>query len=109
MEEKIIGCCGHECFRCVTYIATIRNDDTLRERSKRFYKEEFGLDIPISEFNCLGCRSKKVFKLCGDCPFVKCAQSRSISSCLECAKYPCELLADYQEKYVNKFNQLPQG
>lgn len=31
--------CGHDCSKCVTYIATQRNDDNLRRQSQRFYKD----------------------------------------------------------------------
>lgn len=54
--------CGHDCARCITYIATQRNDNTLRRQSQNFYKESFGLDLPLHEFNCSGGRSDRVFK-----------------------------------------------
>ena len=47
--RKIFGCCGHDCSRCITYLATIKNDDTLRKQSQQFYKTMFGLDIPLDE------------------------------------------------------------
>ena len=65
--RKIFGCCGHDCSRCITYLATIKNDDTLRKQSQQFYKTMFGLDIPLDEVNCLGCQSNNVFKLCKNC------------------------------------------
>lgn len=40
--SKLIGLpcyCGHDCSRCITYIATQNDDDTLREQSQRFYKK----------------------------------------------------------------------
>lgn len=98
--------CGHDCAWCVTYIATQRNDDNLRRQSQSFYKERFGLDIPLEKFNCEGGRSKNVFELCKECPFVKCCKERSVDSCSKCSEYPCKELSDYQAKYVNKCNQL---
>lgn len=62
--------CGHDCARCITYIATLRNDENLRRQSQSFYIERFGLDIPLEKFNCEGGRSKNVFELCKECPFV---------------------------------------
>lgn len=32
--------CGHDCSRCLTYLATVNNDNDLREKSQRFYKDE---------------------------------------------------------------------
>lgn len=98
--------CGHDCSRCVTYIATQTDDDTLREQSQRFYKEQFRKDIPLEKFNCWGGRTDKVFELCQDCPFVKCCKERSVDSCHKCPKYPCKEISDYQAKYVNKCNQI---
>lgn len=98
--------CGHDCSRCVTYIATQTDDDTLREQSRRFYKEQFGKEIPLEKFNCWGGRTDKVFDFCQDCPFRKCCIERNISSCNLCPEYPCIVLKDYQIKYVNKCNQI---
>ncbi|MDD4495827.1 MAG: DUF3795 domain-containing protein, partial [Eubacteriales bacterium] len=98
--------CGHDCSRCITYLATVRNDENLRIQSQRFNKDEFNLDIPLNEVHCLGGRSDDIFKLCRDCPWMKCCRERNIDACLKCTEYPCKLLAEYQAKYVNKCNQL---
>jgi FMN phosphatase YigB (HAD superfamily) len=47
MSEKAICFCVHDCSRCVTYLATIRNDADLRRQSQQFYIDEFGYDIPL--------------------------------------------------------------
>lgn len=101
--------CGHDCSRCVTYIATQTDDDSLREQSQRFYKEQFRIDVPLEKFNCCGGRTDNIFGLCQDCPFRKCCIERNISSCNLCPEYPCAMLKDYQIKYVNKCNQIQEG
>lgn len=98
--------CGHDCAMCITYIATQRDDDNLRRQSQSFYKEKFGLDIPLEKFNCNGGRSDKVFEFCKECPFIKCCKQHDIDSCSKCPKYPCKEISDYQAKYVNKCNQI---
>ncbi len=98
--------CGHDCSRCITYIATQKNDDDLRRQSQSFYRERFSLDIPLEKFNCEGGRSENVFELCKNCPFVKCCKERNVNSCSKCPEYPCKEISDYQAKYVNKCNQL---
>ena len=98
--------CGHDCARCITYIATLRNDDNLRRQSQSFYKEQFGLDIPLEKFNCEGGRAQNVFELCKGCPFVKCCKERGVDSCSKCPEYPCKEISDYQAKCVNKCNQV---
>ena len=42
MKESICYC-GHDCARCLTYLATINNDEELRKQSQSFYKIEFGI------------------------------------------------------------------
>ena len=98
--------CGHDCSKCVTYIATQTNNEDLRRQAQSFYKESFGLDIPLEKFYCDGGRSKNVFELCKECPFKKCCIEHGIDTCSKCSEYPCKDISDYQEKYVNKCNQL---
>lgn len=81
--------CGHDCSKCVTYIATQTNSDDLRRQAQNFYKETFGLDIPLEKFYCDGGRSKNVFELCKECPFKKCCIERGIDACRQCSEYPC--------------------
>jgi len=33
--KELIACCGLECEKCDARIATVRNDDTLREKADR--------------------------------------------------------------------------
>lgn len=100
------GYCGHDCAKCVTYLATQSDSDILRKRVQRFYKEEFGRDIPLGKLNCAGCKKDNVFEPCLECPFRKCCKNRGIEACNGCSEYPCKSLEDYQAKYVNKCNQI---
>lgn len=98
--------CGHDCSRCITYIATINNDENLKAQVKEFYKNQFCYDIPIDEVHCLGGRSSEMFIFCRDCPFIKCCRERKISACVDCAVYPCKKIGEYEKKYVNKYHQI---
>ena len=104
--NQLICCCGHDCSRCLTYLATINNDENLRKQSQSFYKTEFAIDIPLKDIHCLGGRSEDVFGLCKECPFVKCCKEHNVERCIECSEYPCKTIKEYQEKYVNKCNQI---
>ncbi|MGN1345890.1 MAG: DUF3795 domain-containing protein [Eubacteriales bacterium] len=104
MKENLCFC-GHDCARCRTRLATVRKDSALREQSRLFYRETFGMDLPAEKLHCLGGRSKERFFLSLDCPFRTCCIGRGIRACRDCTDYPCGMLADYQEKYVNKCNQ----
>ena len=104
--KELLCYCGHDCARCLTYLATINNDEELRKQSQSFYKTEFGMDIPLADIHCLGGRSNDIFYLCKECPFTKCCKEHKTEMCSECCDYPCEKIKDYQEKYVNKCNQI---
>jgi len=106
VENNLICYCGHDCSKCVIHIATQNNDDSLRNQARSFYKEQFGQDIPLTKFNCSGGRSNNLFELCGECPFRKCCNERGIEACKLCVEYPCNMLREYQDKYVNKCNQI---
>ena len=107
--RRLLGlnsCCGHDCMRCVTYAAAQTDSDDLRRQSQAFYKEQFGMELPLNKFHCGGCRSADVFELCGECPFKKCCGERGIEACDQCPEYPCREMADYRERYVNRCNQI---
>ena len=104
--KQMICCCGHDCARCLTYLATVHNDEALRRQSQEFYQSEFGIDIPPEDIHCHGGRSEDVFCLCRACPFVKCCRERGVDACSDCTEYPCGSIRAYQEKYVNKCNQI---
>ena len=107
IQPQPVGCCGHDCSRCKIYLATVRDDDKLRQESKRFYRDAFSADLPLQAFHCLGCRSEDVFALCRDCPFTACADRHGAAHCADCAEYPCTMLAGYQKTYINRCNQIP--
>ena len=104
--KELFCYCGHNCARCLTYLATLTNDEKLRKQSQSFYKTEFGIDIPLADIQCLGGRSSDILYLCKECPFIKCCKEHKTEICSECCDYPCEKIKDYQEKYVNKCNQI---
>lgn len=98
--------CGHDCSRCLTYLATKNDDERLKAQARKFYLEEFGLDIPPEKFICDGGRSERVFELCKQCPFVICCHQHHVERCADCPEYPCNLISAYEAKYVNRCNQI---
>ena len=106
MCSENICYCGHDCARCVVYLATVRDDDGLRGQAQQFYKKEFGRELPLSEIHCMGGRSGAVLSLCAECPWARCCRERGIEACVQCDAYPCVPLAEYQKRYVDKCNQI---
>jgi hypothetical protein len=94
--------CGHDCSRCLVYLSTINDDAAMREESFQFYNGK----IPLEKIRCMGGRSDDIFEACLECPFMKCCEERGYYSCKECPEYPCETLAPFIEKNVNKVLQV---
>ena len=104
--NKLICYCGHDCARCLTYLATVNDDNELRKQSQAVYKNEFGINIPLEDIHCLGGRSDDAFYLCKECPLIKCCKEHNTEMCSNCSDFACKKIKDYQEKYINKCNQI---
>ena len=97
--------CGHDCDRCITYLATLRNDDALRRQSQAFYREQFHRELPLSAIACHGGKSEQVMTLCQECPFARCCREKKLDSCAACSA-PCAEYLQYRGKYVNRRLQI---
>lgn len=84
--RDMIGYCGLDCEKCDAYIATVNNDQTLREKTAKLWAELNNAPILPEHINCEGCRmngAKTVFcdSLCG---IRKCALNKGVSTCGDC-------------------------
>ena len=85
--KTMIAICGLDCEHCDAYLATINNDQALREKTAKLWSELNNVTILPEDINCEGCRAngvktvycdklgairqcamKKGFETCGDCP-----------------------------------------
>jgi Protein of unknown function (DUF3795) len=65
--EKLLAYCGINCDECPARIATVENDDALRQKTaEEWYKlyanilESFGIhSLKPEDINCCGCRSEQ--------------------------------------------------
>ena len=51
-----IGCCGLDCETCDARIATLTNDNALREKTAALWTKLNGVTITPEMINCTGCR-----------------------------------------------------
>ena len=51
-KNQLIGCCGLDCENCDTRIATITNDNTLREKTVAWWTKLNGVTITPDMTNC---------------------------------------------------------
>ena len=87
--KDMIAYCGLDCEVCAAYLATVHDDQALRERTARLRAELNHAPILPGHINCRGCRVdgvktvycpspspfrqgglKKAAATCGDCPEV---------------------------------------
>jgi hypothetical protein len=94
--EKLISNCGLICTDCGAYIATQKNDNTLRKEVAEKWTKEYKHDFKIEDINCDGCKSSgRHVGYCMVCQIRSCAQGKSVENCAWCADYPCGKLDEF--------------
>ena len=92
MNKKLAAPCGLYCGACGVYIATLENDEKIREK----FSKAFG--APISETRCMGCMSDNqddIFLYCKVCPIKTCVKQKNIEGCFQCGDYPCSFIDNF--------------
>lgn len=81
-----IGCCGLDCEACDAYLATIHDDDALREKTAKLWSELNQVPITPEMIQCTGCRADgvKTYFCSNLCEIRKCAQNKGFETCGEC-------------------------
>ncbi|MCI7145724.1 MAG: DUF3795 domain-containing protein [Clostridiales bacterium] len=84
--RKTIAYCGLDCERCDAYIATVNDDDGLREKTAKLWSELNNVTILPEDINCEGCRvdGRKAPYCDGLCEIRKCAMDKGVGICGDC-------------------------
>jgi len=53
--QKNVAWCGIDCTECKAFIATQKNDNTMRRQVADEWSKAFGYEIKPEEINCDGC------------------------------------------------------
>ncbi len=85
--KEYIAYCGLDCEACEARIATIQNDDALRQKVAEEWSALNGVTITPEMINCVGCRIDGVkTPYCESlCPIRQCALGRGMETCGGCA------------------------
>ncbi len=98
MELKI-SACGLICSKCDAYIATQLKDRNLLEVVAADWRKRFHNPYIRAEcIQCNGCMTEggpKCVQCENSCQIRKCVLANCLSSCGECANYPCPALLEY--------------
>lgn len=86
--KELIAHCGLDCEKCDARVATVNNDDGLREKTAKLWSEMNHVPITKEMLNCLGCRTDGVkTPFCDSlCEIRKCAGKKGFDTCGGCAE-----------------------
>ena len=86
--KKMIAYCGLDCEKCDAYIATVRNDQELREKTAKAWAELNQVPILPEHINCQGCRTKGIKTVFCDrlCEICQCALKKGVETCGNCGE-----------------------
>ncbi len=84
--RDMIAYCGLDCEKCDAYLATIHDDQALREKTAKLWAELNDAPILPEHINCEGCRvdgAKTVYcdSMCG---IRQCARKKGVATCGDC-------------------------
>lgn len=94
--NELIAYCGLDCEKCDARIATLNNDNDLREKTAELWTKLNGAKITAEMINCVGCRvdGAKTPFCDAICHIRKCAVCRKLTTCGNCDKMNrCDRLA----------------
>ena len=84
--KDMIGHCGLDCEKCDAYLATIHDDQALREKTAKLWAKLNNAPILPEHINCEGCRvdgAKTVY--CESlCAIRQCALKKGMATCGGC-------------------------
>lgn len=84
--KRMIAYCGLDCEQCDAYLATIHDDQGLREKTAKLWAELNQAPILPEHINCQGCRVEGVKTVFCDslCEIRQCALKKGVSTCGDC-------------------------
>ena len=84
--RKMIAYCGLDCEKCDAYLATIHDDQALREKTAKEWSELNQVPISPEDIHCLGCRGEGVKTVFCDslCEIRQCALKKGVETCGDC-------------------------
>ena len=84
--RNMIAYCGLDCGKCDAYLATINDDQALREKTAKQWAELNNAPILPEHINCEGCRVDGIKTVFCDslCEIRQCALKKDVTTCGYC-------------------------
>ncbi len=95
--SNMIAYCGLDCEKCDAYLATIHDDQTLREKTAKLWAELNDAPILPEHINCEGCHAEGVKTVyCENlCGIRQCALKKGLTTCGGCPDMEtCEVVGE---------------
>lgn len=106
--SNMIAYCGLDCEKCDAYLATIHDDQALREKTAKLWAELNDAPILPEHINCEGCRADGVKTVYCEsfCGIRQCALKKGLATCggspdMETCKAVGEVISNNQEAFKN--------
>lgn len=96
--KAMIAYCGLDCEKCAAYLATINNDQALREKTAKLWAELKQAPILPEHINCEGCRNDGAKTVYCDhfCGIRQCALKKKAATCGECPDLDyCQMMKEF--------------
>ena len=89
MDKDYIAYCGLNCATCEARIATVNNDDKLKEKVAKEWSNLNHVTITKEMINCVGCKIDGVkTPFCESmCPIRICAVNKKVDRCINCDEF----------------------
>ena len=84
--RDMIGYCGLDCEKCDAYLATLHDDQALREKTAKLWAELNDAPILPEPSNRQGCRVEGIKTVFCDqmCEIRRCALKKGVTTCGDC-------------------------
>lgn len=84
--KGMIAYCGLDCEKCDAYLATINDDQALREKTSKLWSALNNAPILPEHINCEGCRVDGIKTVYCDrfCAIRQCVLKRGVTTCGDC-------------------------
>ena len=107
--KQLIACCGLDCEICEARIATVTDDNLLREKVAKGWGELNQMEMKPEWINCMGCRAEgcKTFYCSELCKIRQCVTQKGYETCGNCSElHTCSTLGELAKNAPHVFDNL---
>jgi len=105
----MVAYCGLDCEKCDAYLATINDDQALREKTARLWAELNNAPILPEHINCEGCRVNGMKTVYCDClcAIRQCALKKGVAVCGDCQEFEkCQTVQEITSSHPDALKNL---